>query len=253
MPRVSFLIAGVQKAGTTALFDYLCEHPSLELPASKELHFFDDETVDWDRPDIARYEAQFSSPDRIWGEATPIYVYWPDAIERIARYNPRMKLIFLFRDPVERAWSHWKMEYAKGKERRPFSWCIREGRERLDDPANERNGYHRVFSYVERGFYGAQLARVLRSFDRKQLLFLRSEDLGGNPDPVIEKICDFLEVAPLGPIRPRLVHESRKIAYPSELTLEDREFLAGIYASEMDRFEQLSGLDAQAWRSAWVR
>ena len=46
--RVEFLIAGVQKGGTTALFDYLVEHPSLDLPAIKEAHFFDDERgVDW--------------------------------------------------------------------------------------------------------------------------------------------------------------------------------------------------------------
>ena len=99
--RVSFLIAGVQKAGTTALFDYLSEVPGLELPAVKEAHFFDDEErIDWAAPDYAPYHALFGAPDRCWGEATPIYLYWPNALERIRAYNPAMKLILLFRDPV---------------------------------------------------------------------------------------------------------------------------------------------------------
>src|SRR4051812_28315114 len=114
---VSFLVAGVQKGGTTALFDYLSELPELELPAVKEAHFFDDEqNVDWVAPDYARYHALFSNPGRTWGEATPIYIYWPNALERIRAYNPAMKLILLFRDPIARAWSQWKMEYARGNE-----------------------------------------------------------------------------------------------------------------------------------------
>ena len=172
--RISFLVAGVQKGGTTALFHYLDDLPGVQMAPAKEVHFFDDETgVDWARPDYARLHAAFPGADgRPRGEATPIYVYWPNCLERIARYNPAMRLILLFRDPVERAWSQWKMEYARGWETEPFAWCVRQGRARVDSP--EAPGFHRVFSYVERGFYGAQLARVFQLFPREQVLALRS-------------------------------------------------------------------------------
>ena len=148
--KVGFLIGGVQKGGTTALFRYLQDIPSLSLASVKEAHFFDDETtVDWTAPDYAPYHALFDPFDgRPRGEATPIYLYWPNCLERIARYNPAMKLVFLFRDPVERAWSQWKMEYARGWESEPFAWCIRQGRARVDSA--EAPGFHRIYSYVER-------------------------------------------------------------------------------------------------------
>src|SRR5438128_3640412 len=119
-PLVTFVIAGVQKGGTTALYEYLAEMGDVGLSRQKETHFFDDETLDWARPDYARYHAMFDAPEgRPCGEATPIYSYWPNALERIAAYNPAMKLILLLRDPVARAWSHWRMEYARGAERQP--------------------------------------------------------------------------------------------------------------------------------------
>jgi hypothetical protein len=94
-----------------------------------------------------------------------------NSLERIAAYNPRMRLILIFRDPIERAWSHWKMEYARGAETESFAWSIRDGRSRVD-AGSVRAGLHRVYSYVERGFYGAQVERLLALFPREQVLFL---------------------------------------------------------------------------------
>ena len=237
--RVDFLVAGAQKAGTTALFDYLSELPELELPPVKEAHFFDDEEhVDWSAPDYGPYHALFSNPARLWGEATPIYLYWPNALERIRAYNQAMKLILLFRDPIERAWSHWKMEYARGKETEPFAWCIREGRARMAE-AEPYPGFHRVYSYVERGFYGRQLARVLQLFPRDQLLILHSEDLKRDATSTIATVSRFLGVAePLGSIAPRISRPAADIVYPATLAPEDVSFLQRLFLEEMTRFER---------------
>ena len=238
--RVGFLVAGAQKAGTTALFDYLSEIPALELPAVKEAHFFDDEDkVDWAAPIYAPYHALFRHPDRLWGEATPIYLYWPNALERIRIYNPAMKLILLFRDPVERAWSHWKMEYARGKETEPFGWCIREGRARMAE-GTPYPGFHRVYSYVERGFYGRQLARALRLFPREQILVLSSEELKRDPASTLAMICRFLNITePDRPTAPKISRPAADIDYPATLTDEDVIFLQRQFADEMARFDQL--------------
>ena len=86
---VNFVVVGVQKAGTTALFDYLQDDPAYGLPDVKEVHFFDDETIDWSAPDYGPYHARFdwSDPTLIRGEATPIYIYWPRSLERLAAYK----------------------------------------------------------------------------------------------------------------------------------------------------------------------
>jgi len=240
--RVGFLVAGAQKAGTTALFDYLAEIPALELPAVKEAHFFDDEErVDWAAPDYSAYHALFKDPGRLWGEATPIYCYWPNALERVRAYNPDIKLILIFRDPIQRAWSHWKMEYARGKETEPFGWCIREGRARMAE-AQPYPGFHRVYSYVERGYYGRQLARALALFPREQLLMLRSEELRSDPTGTIGAICAFLGVEPPAqPLAPKVSRPAADIDYPATLSDSDVIFLQRQYADEVRRLYELAG------------
>jgi hypothetical protein len=249
--RVGFLVAGVQKGGTSALFEYLRDLPGIQMPAVKEAHHFDDETLDWSRPDHDGYHALFEQDDRLRGEATPIYIYWPESLERIARYNPAMKIILLFRDPIQRAWSHWKMEYAKGKETQPFAWCIREGRDRVASGDPAAPGHHRVFSYVERGFYGSQVERLLRLFPREQCLFLRSEALRDDPASQLSEICHFLGVDAPAIVKSRIVHPARDVTYPSTLMPEDRELLTDLYQTEMTRFEAATNLNPSLWTQGW--
>lgn len=241
-PKVNFIVAGVQKGGTTALYDYLAEMPDVAVSRLKETHFFDDESLDWARPDYARYHAQFDDPDgRPCGEATPIYSYWPGALERIAAYNPAMRLILVLRDPVERAWSHWRMEYARGAEREAFAWCIRQGRMRLFEnrAPNAPWGVHREFSYVERGFYAEQLERILALFPREQLLVLRAEALRADPAAALAGLRGFLGLPPAAPLAPRAAHVGQEMDYGSELTAEDTAFLRGLYARDQARLAAL--------------
>jgi hypothetical protein len=250
--KVGFLVAGVQKGGTSALFEYLRDMPGLQLPDVKEAHFFDDEQkVDWARPDYAPYHALFADDGRRWGEATPIYLYWPNCLERIAAYNPAMKFVLLFRDPIDRAWSHWKMEYAKRKESEPFQWCIREGRSRLTPGDPDAPGHHRVFSYVERGFYGAQVARLLSLFPAEQCLFLRSEDLRDDPHAALRRISTFLDQSDPPAVEPRIVHPARRQNYPSQLQPDDIRLLAQLYAPDMIEFSNLTGIDPTGWTAGW--
>ena len=239
---VQAIIIGAQKAGTTALFDYLSEEPGVAAPDVKETHFFDDETLDWSKPDYALYHQRFPAADgRLRLEATPIYAYWPNCLERIAAYNPAARLILALRDPVERAWSHWRMEYARGAETLPFAQCIREGRQRLF--AAEPWGCHREFSYVERGFYGEQVERSFSLFPRDQLLVLKAEDLQARPGEVLARVRDFLGLAAQStPVAARRVHVAREMDYGSTLTTEDTDFLRAVYAADMARLDALTGM-----------
>jgi len=258
-PWVNFVIAGVQKGGTTALFDYLSEMGDVALSRVKETHFFDDDARGWAAPDYTDYHALFDDPAaaprprpkeprRPRGEATPIYLYWPNALERICAYNPAMRLIVLLRDPVERAWSHWRMERARGVEAHPFAWCIREGRMRLfeNDVQNRPWGVHREFSYVERGFYGEQLERLFGLFPPRQVLVLRSESLRDDPAATLGAVRAFLGLRKLKtPLAAREVFVGPEVE-DSELTAEDAAFLRALYARDQARLADLAGDEAAA-------
>ena len=249
--RVDFLIGGVQKGGTTALYEYLRRDLPVSLAQVKEAHFFDDEDVDWRAPDYAAYHALFDPAD--WhprGEATPIYLYWPNALERIAAYNPAMRLIFIFRDPVERAWSHWRMEIGRDFDDAAFSWAIREGRERVRDDA-ETPGFHRVYSYVERGLYGAQLALALKLFPREQILLLKSEDLDREPGATLVKVAAHLGVPePAGTIQPLRANTGAAGEAGHCVSPADASYLAKLYRDDLRLFAGLSGLDVSSWAGA---
>jgi hypothetical protein len=240
---IDFIIGGVQKGGTTALFEHMGRDLEVSLSTVKEAHFFDDETLDWTTPDYTAYHALFDPPDgRPRGEATPIYLYWPNALERIAAYNPAVRLILIFRDPVARAWSQWRMEIGRDFDDMAFSRAIRAGRSRV----TEAGGYHRVYSYVERGFYARQLAHALTLFSRDQLLLLRAEDLRCDPDRVLGEVARHIGVAePRGPISPLQANiGGEKTGRMSE---EDAVYLQTLYADDLDRFSALSGLDVSGW------
>ncbi len=238
-PRIDFIIIGAQKAGTTALFDHLSDDPALSLSRVKEVHFFDNDSLDWNRPDYDPYHHQFAAADhRIRGEATPIYAYWPKALERIAVYRPDIRLVFMLRDPVARAWSHWRMETSRGVETLPFSQAIRRGRQRLF--RSEPWGHHREYSYVERGFYADQLARLLGLFAREQLLILQAEDLQSDPATVLTRFNAFVGAPPPPATAPRQVHVGQDMG---EMDPSDRAWLEQVFAPDQARLAGLLGSD----------
>jgi hypothetical protein len=243
---VHFFVCGVQKGGTTALDRHLRAHPAIEMAHTKEVHFFDDESQTWDTPDYTGLHRSFADPSvqRLRGEATPIYTYWPQSLERLRTYNPSAKLIMILRHPVLRAFSHWRMEMSRGLERLSFSKAIRPaGRARVRSaPA----GVHRVFSYVERGFYAPQVERLVRLFTREQVLFLRTDALWSQPEGTLRAICSFLEVPPIRPaVFPYTVSVKSDGSVP--LARDDAEYLRSLYADDIQETQRATGLDLRDW------
>lgn len=247
-PIVDIVVGGVQKAATTSLYASLAEHPALCPATRKETHFFDDETIDWRAPDYRRFHDFFPGRDgaRRCFDVTPIYLFWPQSLARIAAYNPDVRLIFIFRDPIERAWSNWCMEYARGAESMPFSEAIRDGRRRLDGLA-PTHAARRTYTYVERGFYGVQVERLLGLFPRDQILFLKSDDLSRAPTATLRSVSEFLGLAPFEGAEPKREHRRAAIDYPSSLIDADISYLRGLYRSDAALFANLSGLDVRDW------
>jgi len=242
---VTFIIAGVQKGGTTSVHLWLDQHPGLVLAPLKELHFFDDDAAFADgAPPYAEYESQFPAdrpPALPRGEATPSYIWWPGALERIAAYNPAMKLIFSLRCPVERAWSHWRMSRKRGRDKLSFVEAIAAEPERLRTlPAAER----RALSYVSRGMYAAQIRKAQSLFPPGQLLFLKSEALRAAPGPALDAICRFLGVAPHDFDTSEEWHVGPDLGPMPE---DARALLRGIYEPDVREVEALLGWDCGDW------
>lgn len=246
--KISIFVCGSQKGGTTSLFEYLREHPGLQSPDRKELHFFDDEAIDWANPDYVRLHGFFADPadGRLRFDITPIYGFWPNALERIAAYNPHAKLIFLFRDPYERAVSHWAMEFGRGSENLDFSYAIREGRARLDGLPRNADPW-RVFTYLERGRYGEQVERALRFFPRERLLFLRSEDLRDDYCATLDKISSFLGIEPFPVVAPKSEHGRYATTGAVGPRPDDLAYVADFVAADMERFKDFTQLDIGKW------
>ena len=212
-PRISFMIGGAQKCGTTALTEFLRLHPQVRLPSNKEAHIFD--APDFDDAAVAanidaRFAPWFEQPwqdSLLYGDATPISLFLEPAIRRAARYNPALRWIILLRDPAERAISHHAMERARGNESLALlpallaePWRMRRARGDLGWNSSLRN-----HSYRARGEYAAQLQRLLQHFPREQVLLLRSIDLAQDAAATVRRVYAHMGLA--GP--PRLPEVQR--------------------------------------------
>jgi hypothetical protein len=189
----TFMIVGAMKAGTSTLHATLSHHPEIFMTTPKELHA-------WDMPKpppIDSYHMHFERGHGfpIRGESTPSYAYHPGTMERLAGYNPDLRLIFIMRDPVKRAISHinHSLRMRKLQQKDLFDELLADQRDmsRLDARPFRLSPY----GYHARGLYHLQISRMHRHFDAKQIHLLRLEDLREAPQEELDRICDFLGAA----------------------------------------------------------
>ncbi|MEB3764879.1 MAG: sulfotransferase domain-containing protein [Desulfurococcales archaeon] len=191
--KPNFLICGTMKGGTTWLYKLVDMHPQIYTPRSKikEIHFFDinyKKGLDWYLKFFA--EAKYNNYKAI-GEKTPSYMYLEEIPERIHSMFPDMKLIFILRNPVDRAYSHywhavtkWVVEYL------PFEQALELEKERISIDT-----WHKIhYSYLDRGKYIEQLERFEKYFSKDQMLVIILEELVRDPETNLRRVLEFLEV-----------------------------------------------------------
>lgn len=139
------------------------------------------------------------------------YLYLPFAAERLHRVLPSVKLVVSLREPVERAYSHWWMWVCQGKESESFGTAIERNIRRLEEgldfsgPAGierwkERNRAYRrgridgFRTYVDMGYYAAQLERLFSHFDRSRVELVFVDDLRDSPERLVRKLWEFAGV-----------------------------------------------------------
>lgn len=176
--QVDFIIVGAQKSGTTSIAQLVSQHPSICFCKEKEPSFFN---RDYWKTNIKEYHALYESKvGQKLGEASTMYTFFPEypkTAKNIYDYNPKMKLIYIMRDPIERIVSHFAHRYVRKKTKEdPYS-------EILSKPM-----------YVNRSRYFIQIEPYLKRFGNDQVLLLVMEDFVREPNLVLNKIFTFLEV-----------------------------------------------------------
>lgn len=193
------LIVGAAKSGTSSLYAWLAQHPSVCVPKTKELRFFDNQ---WDKG--GRWYAACFEPrggQSVVLEATPNYLPHPLAAERVRSTLPNAKLIFLLREPVSRAYSHHQYRVAQGLEPLSFADALDSEDARLEgaEEVQRQGGVAKAFNlytYRHTSTYAPLLERWLAHFSCEQFLFLKAEELFTRPGEMTGRVLDFLGLPP---------------------------------------------------------
>ena len=164
---IDYLFIGAQKTGSTSFISYMNQHP--DIYCKKEIHYFD---IKYNEKDFNWYEKHFKTKKNIVGEKSSSYLLDKRAINRIYNYNPNIKLIIFLREPIQRAYSHFNMNFNKirGNINKIFNKDINKQK---DIPLDKyiKNISQKSTAFVHRGFYYEQIKYIYSLFPRKRTYF----------------------------------------------------------------------------------
>lgn len=235
IPFPAFLGIGAQKAGTSWLHANLRAHPDLFLPAQKEVHYFDRLYYF----SVYRYAAVFAEAgSRMAGEFTPAYALLPEQrIRFIARMNPNLRILFMLRDPVARAWSHALMNLVR-----------KTGRALEDVPEGEMVRHFRSERSRRRGDYLETLDRWGEHFAPDQFFIGFFEDIQLRPKELLSSVFRHLGAEPpsswAGYPVDKVIFKGPANPIPEQY----RTILCNIHASDLEALESRFGERAEGWR-----
>lgn len=233
---IDFLGIGAQKAGTTWLYEKLALHPNVLFPAHKEIHF-------WDR-DRARgvkwYHALFEAPDDgiRRGEITPAYATLPAVtIAEIAALTPAVRIFYVLRNPIDRAWSSALM-------------ALRKAHMTLDEASDQWFIDHfRSAGSLSRGDYEACLRCWRSVFASDQILVLRYETLRDEPLKLLARCAVHLDIDPAfyGTVPYEVLTRKALVGpgHPMRPTL--RPVLEELYLPKIEALSRYLGWDLSEW------
>jgi hypothetical protein len=249
--RPRFIMIGAQRCGTTSLFRMLEAHPQARPAYRKGVNYFD---LNYHRG-LAWYHGHFPVAElarkRAKGHGEPVafeasgyYIYHPFAPERMAADIPDVRLVVMLRDPVERAFSAYKHEYARGYEKETFERALELEDQRLAgeidrmrDDISYESFSHRHHSYRHRGQYAEQLERIFGHFPRAQVHVMDSETYFEQPAQEYGRLLEFLGLQPFQP-----ASFVRLNARPgTAMASQTRQLLGEHYAPHDTRLAELLG------------
>jgi len=190
MPNL--FVLGAAKAGTTALCQYLAQHPEIYFPSEKEPGFFSDNLLyskGWEWY-LSKYFAD-AAGYLVRGEGTPRYLRMPQRlIPRLkkAYSDDELKFVVVLRDPVLRAWSHYLHRVRDGAESKSFAQALQLEDERMAEDPEAWYGYFRD------GLYSQQLKEWFEEYPRENFKIIFSENLLEAADEEVSEVFRFLHV-----------------------------------------------------------
>ena len=184
--KVDFFIVGAPKAGTTSLYHYLNEHPQVEMSLQKEPNYFSDKAIQsqdlyYNKNRIDTEEKynrlfNFQKKDVIFGEGSVSYLFYPAVAQEIKKYNPIAKIIIMLRNPVDRAFSHYLMDFRLGLVS-----------ERFEDVFHEKQGL-KFQQYFLLGNYYSQVKRYIDEFSKENVHLIWYSDFKKDAEKEIKNI-----------------------------------------------------------------
>jgi len=246
-----FIIIGTVRSGSTSLYYNICEHPSVLPAAYDEIGFYDSNYhlgVNWYRSMFPTkkemQKIEKNTGHAITGEDTPFYIWNSEAAERIYKDITNSKIIAIFRNPIDRAFSNYNVgkragtspEFVGITEKLSFEDAIDKEIEFMKENSLQKS-IERRGSYLSKGHYAEQLKIWLKIFPKKQIHILSTEDMQKNPESTISEIFQFLDISDYIIKNPQ---KQKYFKYP-EMKKDTREKLIDYYKPLNEQFFKIIG------------
>ena len=183
----ALLCIGAMRSGTSSLAYALARHPEVAMPTRKEVQFFD---MNFERG-VGWYRAFFPMNGRPSVDLSPTYMTNPETADRAGGVVPEAAVIALLRDPVERAWSLYRLRRRWGTETRDFEQAI--ARDLAGEIRDRHYSVHTEIPYLDSGRYGPQLRRWSEVFGERLFVFDAAE-MFADPEPCLDQVQALLGV-----------------------------------------------------------
>ncbi len=231
MVKPNFLICGAAASGTSFLSVGMMNHPEIYLPKKMrpEPHYFY-KSWEYKKPFSYYIDTYFKDVkhEKAIGERSSSYMFGSKVAERIYNHLPNVKLIFMLRNPIERAWGNYRYTVLEGLEELSFLETLEREEERIKSQT-EIWAEIQPYNYTGRGMYFKMLSEFLRYFPKAQLLMLKSETFGKNLQKDYKHVFRFLDV-----------NENYTVAMPpsfTSLSVKDRKLQVKLRKYFQSRFD----------------
>lgn len=241
-PKVNYLCIGAQKAGSSVLRHYLGQNDEIYIKM-QEIHFFDKKK--FSKSDYDKYEEKFNSKEeKMIGEKTPEYGYLPKSINRIFNYNPNMKLIYILREPISRAYSAFNMYVDKKQIKQPSYNYKNLYKIFKNEEKNYKNIKHKDEHLILKGYYDEHIEYILSKFPRENLYICIAEEIQENENVEYNKIFDFLGVKN---IDLKKSNETNSRSYKKKIPKDLEKELYKIFKPHNEKLYKLLGRKVDIW------
>jgi hypothetical protein len=194
--KTNLFIVGAAKSGTTSFHTYLAQHPEIVMSTIKEPNFFSNKEVLHDNlyyiaaplvKTIEEYNSLFVEKcnEKIYGESSVSYLFYPGVAKRLKDYNEKSKILIFLRNPIQRAFSHYLMDYTAGYVNIPFADLI-------ENSSLNPKAYQQTIS---QGLYSNKVDNYIKAFGKDQVKVIILEEVQNDMMSVIKDIEGFLDLS----------------------------------------------------------